>query len=181
MNSKQEHAGPSGGRERFEFCEFNDGKAIWDGWLFLNFLLFSAFGWFQPTATLSWMPCTYRLNVVTIPISHLIQFAGNVLWLSLFTLISIFIFTFRRALPHKYSHYWKYCVSDCGTGFCTVTGQLTEEPWSAAGRTLHSQTSRRLWGTGCWWSGWRRQMGLLHMGHTLRISNHFSRHLHKCG
>lgn len=72
-------------------------------------------------------------------------------------------------------------MSDCGTGFCTVTGQLTEEPWSAAGRTLRSQTSRRLWGTGCWWSGWRRQMGLLHMGHTLRISNHFSRHLHKCG
>jgi len=29
----------------------------------------------------------------------------------------------------------------------------------------------------CWVSVWRRRMGLLHMGHTLRISSHFSRHL----
>lgn len=44
-----------------------------------------------------------------------------------------------------------------------------------------SQTSRRLCrrSEACGGPGWRRQMGLLHMGQTLRISNHFSRHLGK--
>lgn len=47
---------------------------------------------------------------------------------------------------------------------------------------VHSHTSRGFWGSGAAAvaepSGCRRQTGLLHMGQTLRISSHFSRHLH---
>lgn len=40
-------------------------------------------------------------------------------------------------------------------------------------------TSSGSWGPSvpCVGSGWSLRMGLLHMGHTLRISSHFSRHL----
>lgn len=58
--------------------------------------------------------------------------------------------------------------------------RLTGE-WIDAGFMFPSQTSRRPCGCSgaCGGSGRRRQMGLLHMGQTLRISNHFSRHLRK--
>lgn len=65
----------------------------------------------------------------------------------------------------------------------SVVGMVKQEPPSWEPEVLldicpHSQTSRRLCGCSgaCGGSGWRRHMGLLHMGQTLRISNHLSKH-----
>lgn len=68
--------------------------------------------------------------------------------------------------------------------FALLKLQVTRCQLSGEVLLLHmfpSQTSRRLCGRSgaCGGLGWRRQIDLLHMGQTLRISNHFSRHLRK--
>lgn len=63
--------------------------------------------------------------------------------------------------------------------FLTLFLGVWEPAYLWAAMSLFCHTSRGFWGPSapCRGSGWSLQMGLLHMGQTLRISSHFTRHL----
>lgn len=66
--------------------------------------------------------------------------------------------------------------------FLTLFLGVWEPAYLWAATSLFCHTSRGFWGpwgpsAPCGGSGWSLQMGLLHMGQTLRISSHFTRHL----
>ncbi len=69
----------------------------------------------------------------------------------------------------------------CPVVWCILTLFLGvwEPAYLWAATSLFCHTSRGFWGPSapCGGSGWSLQMGLLHMGQTLRISSHFTRHL----